>query len=558
MIPEKSKDIIMRYALQNAVFYDGKADPGAVLGKVMASEPDLRGMAKEVREEIDRIAKEINKISLEEQKKRLESLAPDMLKKEVRIQEGLPPLRDAVRGRVVTRFAPSPTGPLSIFQLSRAVMLSYLYAREYRGRFIVRIEDTDPRKVEKKYYEMIKQDLKNVGVKWNRLVMQSDHIPVYYKYAEKLIRDGKIYACFCPAEGFRKLKLKRQNCECRDYSPKENMNFWKKATMGDYKDGEVVFRLKTSMQDPNPVLRDPPLLRVNKAKHPLKGTRYRVWPLYNYSCAIDDHVLGITHVFRGKEHEHNTAVQKRIYEALGWEPPITINFGMIYLPGEKFHTRDVVERIKSGKISGWDDPSLPTVRALLRRGFRPGAFRLFAMQCGLTKHDINIEWETLYGINRRVIDPEAERYRVVIDPVGIDVGDCIKETGTGDTVSVQKHPDRRDTREIPVTSKIYISRQDFRKFSGKEVRLLDLFNVRLGKKPRSSKSQAISEKIQKLQWVPERNVSVKVVEPDRVLQGIGEPGMKKLKVGDVIQMLRIGFGRVDKKTKEIQIVFAHK
>ncbi len=558
MTSEDRRGIIMKYALQNAVFYGGKANIGSVVGKVMASEPELRSMAEDVREDVTSIVKTVNSLSLKEQKKRLESLAPDMLEREVRVQEGLPPLRDAVKGRVVTRFAPSPTGPLSIFQLSRAVMLSYLYAKMYKGRFIVRIEDTDPRKVEKKYYDMIKEDLRDVGVKWNRLVMQSDHIPTYYKYAEKLIKDSKIYACFCPAERFRKLKLKNQNCECRDYSPKENLGFWNKAQRGNYKDGEVVFRLKTSMQDPNPVLRDPPLLRVNKAKHPRKGNKYKLWPLYNYSCAIDDHVLRITHVFRGKEHEHNTAVQKRIYEALDWDSPVTINFGMIYLPGEKLHTRDVVERIKSGKISGWDDPSLPTVRALLRRGFSPEAFRLFAMQCSLTKHDINIEWETLYGINRKVIDPEAERYRVVIDPVEIDVGDCIKELGVGKTVSVQKHPDRRDTREIHVTSKIHISRQDFRKFSGKEVRLLDLFNVKLRKKPKPSRSQEIGEKIQKLQWVPEKGILIKVVKPDGILEGIGEPSMKNLRVGDVIQMLRIGFGKVDKKTKGIQIVFAHK
>jgi len=558
MVPEKSKNIIMKYALQNAVFYGGKADPRAILGKVMASEPGFRKTAKDVREEVERITKEVNNISLEEQKKRLEKLAPALLRKEVRVQEELPPLREAVPGKVVTRFAPSPTGPLSIFQLSRALMLSYLYAKRYKGRFILRIEDTDPRKVEKRYYEMIKEDLKNVGVKWNKILIQSDHMPAYYRYAEKLIRDGGVYACFCPAEKFRKLKLKKQNCECRDFSPKENLGFWKKAKRGDYKDGEVVFRLKTSMQDPNPVLRDPPLLRVNKAKHPLKGNKYKVWPLYNYSCSIDDHVLGVTHVFRGKEHEHNTAVQRRIYEALDWKSPVTINFGMIYLPGEKLHTRDVAERIKSGRISGWDDPSLPTVRALLRRGFSPEAFRLFAIQCGLTKHDINIGWDILYGINRRVIDSEAERYRVVIDPVGINISECLEKFGVEKIVPVQKHPDRKDTREVPVTSRIYISCQDFRDFKNKEVRLLDLFNVRLTKKPKLSKSQLISEKIQKLQWVPDESIPARILKPDSVLQGIGEPGMKSLKVGDVIQMLRIGFGRIDKKGKEIQIIFAHK
>lgn len=562
MDPDERKDVVRKYVLQNAVFYSGKADPKAVMGKVMANEPELRKQMKEVREDIGEAIKEINRLGVEEQKNQLVCICPDLLKKETKVREGLPPLRDAVECGVVTRFAPSPTGPLSIFQLSRAVMISYLYAKQYRGRFIVRIEDTDASRIEKKYYGMIKEDLKSVGVDWDRIVLQSDQIPVYYRHAEKLIKDGRIYACFCSADKFREIKKKKQNCLCRDCSPKENHKAWWRAKEGKYRDGEIVFRMKSSMHDPNPVLRDPPLLRVNRSRHPLKGTRYKVWPLYNFSCAIDDHVLGITHVFRGKEHEHNTAVQRRIYEALDWKPPVTINFGMIYLSGEKLHTRDVVEMIRSGKISGWDDPNLPTVRALLRRGFRPEAFRLFAAQCSLTKHDITVDWETFYGINRRVIDPDAERYRVVIDPVAVNVGGCIKDLCVGDSVMVQKHPDRKDTRKIPVTRRVYVSGDDFRRFRGKKVRLIDLFNVSLDRKTKSIKSQTISDSMQKIQWVPEGGVDVKVLKPgekDGELKGIGEPGMKKLKVGDVIQMIRLGFGRVDRKTKTgIQIVFAHK
>lgn len=561
MISEGKIQEIRKYVLQNAVFYNGKASPDAVLGKIMASEPELRSMANEVRNEIDKVIGEVNQLSPEEQKRQLKGMDARMLKKKVKQQEGLPPLRDAVKGKVVTRFAPSPTGPLSIFQMSRAVMLSYMYAKDYKGRFIVRIEDTDPKNIKKEYYEMIKQDLLNVGVRWNKLVMQSDHLPIYYRHAEKLIKNSKVYACLCSAEKFRELKKKKQNCPCRDFSPKENLDYWRHALSGKYKDGEVVFRLKTSMHDPNPVLRDPPLLRINKSRHPRKGTKYNVWPLYNYSCAIDDHVLGVTHVFRGKEHEHNTAVQRRLYEALGWEPAVVINFGMIYLPGEKFHTRDVVEMIKRGEISGWDDPRLPTVRALIRRGFVPEAFRLLSMQVGLTKHDINIDWETFYGINRKIIDSNAERYRVVIDPVGIDVSSCIKDTETGDSVNVQKHPERNDIRKVPVTPRIYISREDFRKFSGKNIRLLDLFNLKLdkSKKCKPSKSQLITDKVQKIQWVPEGGVPVKILKPDGTVEGIGEPGMKELDVGNVIQMLRIGFGRVDSNRKgKVTIVFAHK
>ena len=226
--------------------------------------------------------------------------------------------------------------------------------------------------------------------------------------------------------------------------------------------------------------------------------------------------------------------------------------------GEVFCDHSVVEKIKKGKISGWDDPSLPSIRALVRRGFRKGAFRLFAIQCGLTKHDINIDWETFYGINRKVIDPEADRYRIAIDPVAIDISDCLKKMDRGESVPVQKHPDRMDTRLVPVTPRVHISREDFKKLKGKNVRLLDLFNVKLDKKTRPIKDQEISNKIPKIQWVPDGNVDVEVVTQEKTLKAVGEPAMKNLMVGDVIQMLRFGFGRIDKKGKEVRVFFAHK
>ncbi len=555
---DKERGIIRDHVLRNAAMYRGMPNAGSVMGSVMSSHPGFRKNPAEVRDEIEKAIGWFRSLPAGEREREMGSLDPGMLEKKARAVEGLPPLRGAVEGKVVTRFAPAPTGPLTIFQLSRAVMLSYLYARKYRGRFIVRIEDTDARKVRKEYYGMIREDLKSAGVKWDSLVMQSDRIPSYYRHAEKMIRNGRIYACFCPAEGFRELKLKKRECPCRDSPPGENLSSWKKALKEGYREGGVVFRLRESMKDPNPVLRDPPLLRINRARHPRKGTRYSVWPLYNYSCTIDDHELGITHVFRGKEHEHNTAVQKRIYEALGWEPPVTINFGMVYLPGEKLHTRDVAGMISRGEVSGWDDPRLPTVRALLRRGFSPESFRMFAEQCGLTKHDINVDWETFYAINRKVIDPSAERYRVVVDPVEIDIGKCLEASGTGKSVNVQRHPDREGAREVPVTGRIFVSGQDFRNLRGKEIRLIDLFNVKLGKKPALAGTQEVSDRVQKIQWVPAKNVKVRIAGPEGESEGLGEPDMRGLKAGDVIQMIRIGFGRIDKNGRGIRVMFAHK
>lgn len=553
---EKIKKIILKYCLQNAIFYNGKAEIGAVLGKVLASEPDLRGKIKWVNEEISKAVKEVNKLSLEQQKAKLEKIAPELLEKKIKVQEELPTLPNAVPGKVVTRFAPAPTGPLSISHMLRAVMLSYLYAKKYKGKFILRFEDSDARNIKKEYYGFILEDLLTCSVKWNKLVKESDRLEICYKHAKEMIEKGKTYICTCKAAQFKKLKLAKKECECRNNSVKTNLERWEKMFKA-YKEGEAVVRLKTSMQASNPALRDPPLLRIIEAEHPIKGKKYRVWPLYNYACVIEDHLEDITHVFRGKEHEHNTAIQSEIYKIFNWQPPVVVNFGMIYLPGKKIHTREIKKWIQEGKVKGWDDVKLPTVKALLRRGFQPEAFKKFAMQCGLTKTDIILSWENLEGINRKLIDHLANRYSVVIDPVKISIKDAPKIK----VVKLDLHPDfpKRGKRELPVDlNNIYISKQDFEQFKGKKIRLIGFGNIELD---RVSKyiGKKIEKDMQKIQWVSEPNIKVEILNPEKDLKGLAEPSLKRLRIDSLIQMERIGFARIDKIDKEkITICFAHK
>jgi len=558
-IMEKSRSqieyIVLKYSLQNAVFYNGKANPAAVLGKVMAKEPGLRKKVGEVKTIIEKTVSKINTMPVSEQKKMLRKIAPSMLVKEEKKQEGLPALPKAKR--VVTRFAPSPTGPLNLSQLLRAGMLSYLYAKKYKGKFILRIEDTDPRNIEKDFYDMIKEDLLSVGIKWNKLVIESNNMKDYYKNAEKLLNAGKAYICLCPPETFRKLKDEKKECECRNSGSDENIKKWKKMLKGGYKEGEAVVRLKTDMNQPNPALRDPVLLRIIKAKHPLKGNKYKVWPVYNFANVIEDHESGITHVFRGKEHEHNTKIQERVYTALGWKPPHTINFGMIYLPGKKLHTRDIKQGIKERVYSGWDDPALPTIRALLRRGFQPETFRESAIACSLSKTDIVFNWESFETTNRKVLDPKANRYMVVFEPVKI----FLKNYPKTDIVRINLHPDfpKRGKKRIPLKSFVYISKIDFKNFGGKEIRLKGLFNIKLVSNMGVYTGDEIVSDMPKIQWVSEPNITVEVVKPEGKTRGIGEPAMKKLKPGEVIQMERVGFARVDSKnSKRLTVYFAHK
>ncbi|UCD02685.1 MAG: glutamate--tRNA ligase [Candidatus Aenigmatarchaeota archaeon] len=548
------KELALKYVLQNAVFYHGKADPGAVLGKILGANPHLRKKVPEVKKEVEKAVQKVNAMSLEEQHKTLKGMKPSMLKKEVKKHEGLPEIRGALRGRFVTRFAPSPTGPLNLGQFLRAAVVPYLYAKKYNGKFVVRIEDTDLKKIEKKFYDMIEEDLKITGIKWDKLVLESDSMETYYEHAEHLIKSKKAYVCRCPADDFKKAKMARKACKCR---PGSDLKAWKDMLKGKYREGEVIVRFKTSMSHSNPAMRDPPMLRVAKGKHPLKGTKYKVWPLYNFACAVEDHQLGITHVFRGKEHEHNTAVQKLFYNAFRWRVPEFLNFGMVYLPGTKIHTRDMKEWIEEGRASGWDDPRLPTVRALLRRGFRPEALLKFAQDVGITKNDIRVGWENIEGINRKMIDPEADRYMVVTEPHLISL-DGAPETCE---VSESVHPDfpKRGKRKMPLDlQEVYLSGEDFRHLLGKTVRLKGLGNIKLGKKSKYLGNEIVTD-MPKIQWVSKPHVRVSLKSPDGPKKAIGEINLKNLKTGALIQMERIGFGRVDSvKGNDVTVYFAHR
>lgn len=553
----KLRDLILKYALQNAVFYKGKAKPSSVLGKVFSHSQEARSNIKETRLLVEQIVRQVNMMSLHEQKRTLEKLDPSMLKKEEKKQGGLSELPDAKEGKVRTRFAPSPTGPLSIGQFMRAAFLSYAYAKKYNGKFIVRVEDTDAKKIEPGAYEWLKEDLIRMGTKWDIFVLQSDRLSLYYKYAKEMIERGDAYVCSCSPENFRKHKLDKSDCPCRSNDKRKNLELWDAMLKGELEEGAAVLRLKADMSDPNPVLRDPPLFRINKTPHPLKGTKYSVWPLYNFACAVDDHDLEITHVFRGKEHEHNTEVQRRIADLFGWGFPNVINFGMIRFPGEKLHTRDIKEMIKRGEVKGWDDPRLPTIRSLLRRGFQPEAIKSLALQCGLSKNDIELSWDNLDAQNRKVIDPIANRYMVVIDPVKLSIDNAPEKREIFESL----HPDHpeRGKKKIPLNhSRIYISEEDYKQFHGKLIRLKGLYNITLGKKPRFSGDILVKE-MPKIQWVSEPNVKVRVVKKDGTLEGLGEPELANVKPDELIQMERIGFGRVDSNNRrEVVIYFAHK
>ena len=542
-------DRILKAALENAVDHGGEAQEKAVLGKVIREVPELREKIQDLRPIIAWVVRKVNTWSQEEQRLRLQELGGP--RERVQKRPGLTLLEGAEEGKVVTRFAPAPTGPLTILQVLRAVLISYAYARKYKGTFIVRFEDTDPKVISKEFYDMIRDDLRALDVEWDKEYLQSDYLNLYYKEAELLLTGAKAYVCFCLAEDFQLLKRKKEDCPHRWQRPDNNILGWNGMLSGRYPEGKAVVRLLTSMQDPNPAMRDPPLLRIASG-HPLK--KEQVWPLYNFANVVMDSFCRVTHVFRGKEHEHNTAIQEKIYHALGKKPPRTVNFGMMYLPGEKLHTRDIKAGIADGTYSGWDDLRLPTVRAYLRRGFQAKAFHEFSIICGLSKNDIRIDVGNLEAINRQIVDLNANRYMMVTDPMEIDIGKLKKQTGLGNKIEKKNHPERDDTRDVQLADQLLVSGEDFKRFQGREVRLIDLFNVILEKEPVLGRSQEFDMKTPKIQWVS-KGIPATILFPDRSVIGVAEPALGKAKTGDIVQLLRVGFGRIERPGI---VVFAHK
>ncbi len=584
--------IALKYALKNAVEHDGKAVFEAVLNKLFAELPELRGKIKEkeTREKICNTVREIvetvNSMSPEEQIRMLRDefgITPEDIEAEKasRTRVGLPELPGAERGKVVTRFAPAPTGAIHLGQVLRAAYLSWYYARRYDGKFILRIEDTDPKRIKRVYYDWIVEDLKALGLEWDELIYESDHFDMYYELTYRLFEKGKAYVCNCSSAEFKKFAARRVPCPHRD--KQDSVEFWEAMLSGRYREGEAVVRLKTDLNINNPALIDPPLLRIiESVGHPRTGYKYKVYPLYNYACIIEDYTSGVTHVIRAKEHETNQKIQKLIADAFGWSINIRyIEYGMIKIVGVPAHKRDIRAALKRKELSGWDDPKLITIRALLRRGFHPKAIRMFAEHVGMTKRDIpDLSLKTLYTLNAKILSPIAKRIFFVENPIMLRIR-------VRDDLYVAKNPwipgnpsaGVREYRLLPIKQngekvlEVYVSRNDVDLLrrtheAGSIIRLKGLMNIRVGKidlmKNIIEAEQSSVEEIkgvEKIHWVPAGCLAIKafVITPEGHIEGYVEHLAQLLRDGEYVQMERYGWGRIIRNEGEvIYIAFAHK
>jgi glutamyl-tRNA synthetase len=311
------------------------------------------------------------------------------------------------------------------------------------------------------------------------------------------------------------------------------------------KEGEAVLRIKTDMQHPNPAFRDRVLFRIADREHARVGKKYRVWPTLEMTWAIDDHLLGVTHIIRGNELMIESDMEKYIWDIFKWKHPILIHVGVIRLEGvgAKISKSKAAKEVKSGEFIGWDDPRTWSVQSIARRGIKPEAIKEFVKRIGLNKQDIVVPIEALYAINRQMIDSTTLRYSFVENPVKLNLSS--DEMKGIDRVVVPVHPDRpEETRDVAVSDDIVISGKDFEKHKGNEVRLLHLFNVEIGKK--SHVTSIDNKKIPKINWVSVGAVKTKILMPDGTwVEGFCEPAAVKVKIGAVLQFERFGFVKFD-------------
>jgi len=395
------REVIRKIALLNALRYGGKARPQPVLGKLLAERPHLKAKIREVTSIINEVVREINKLSLEEQRKVVEEKWPEVLIQErVEVERILPPLPNVEKyERVVTRFSPNPDFVLHLGS-ARAIVLSFEYAKMYNGLFYLRFEDTDPKtkKPRLEFYDSIREDLTWLGCRWDAEFVQSDRLPTYYEHAERIIKDGHAYVCTCKRKDFQEKVKARRPCPCRDLKPNENLLRWKHMLNGTYGEGKAVVRIKTDLNHPNPAVRDWPALRIidtERHPHPRVGSRYRVWPLYNFACGVDDHLMGITHIIRGKEHLTNQTRQEFMYRHLGWKYPEAIHYGRLKITGASLSKSTILQGLRDGLFKNWDDPRLATLAALRRRGITPEAIHRLIVDVGPKAADVVLSWENL-------------------------------------------------------------------------------------------------------------------------------------------------------------------
>ncbi|MEA3458014.1 MAG: glutamate--tRNA ligase family protein, partial [Candidatus Thermoplasmatota archaeon] len=400
MSTDEIQETARKYALRNAVQFDGKANAKSVIGNVIGVLHKKGFNPRDIIPIVNSVVKEINKIPLEKQISELEKIAPELLKKEKKQRDfSLPKLPEAEKGKVVTRFPPEPNGYLHIGH-AKAAIVDYEYAKKYDGKFILRFDDTNPENAHLEFYDAQKKDLKWLGIEWDEEYCTSNNLEKHYKLAEQLINQGGAYICNCPPDAVKDGRFHGKECNCRHNSPGKNIGLWKDILSSSL-DG-MVLRLKGDMTSVNTAMRDPTLFRIIDKPHPLHGDKYRVWPTYDFAGAVEDSMGGVTHPFRTKEYELRDECYFYLLDLLGLRKPHLLEFARLSIEGMPVSKRKIKPLIEDGLVSGYDDIRLPTLKGLEKRGILPEAIKRFVLTQGISKVESTVTFGLVEAANRKI------------------------------------------------------------------------------------------------------------------------------------------------------------
>ncbi len=544
---------IEKNVLKNAIEHDGRAELKSVVNKLLGSFPELRSSIKDLMSEINQTISRINSLSIDQQISLAKEKYSEILIVEKKNEEHhLPDLKN-VRGKVVMRMAPSPSGPLHLGH-SRMLILNDEYVKRYGGELILRIEDTNPNNIYPKAYDMIQEDTRWLEVNFTQFVIQSERMELYYTRARELIRMGKAYICKCRVEDFKRDLMESRACPHRNLSPDLMVEQFDRIISGEDKDVKPVLVIKTDLKHPNPAVRDWIAFRVIETPHPHTGKKYRFYPLMNFSVAVDDHELGLTHVIRGMDHLNNTERQKYIFNYFKWDIPEYFHYGLINIQDAILSTTAMRKGIDAGEYRGWDDVRLATLLALRRRGYQKETFRKYWIDSGLNDVNSDFSWEIFNSMNRQFIDHSANRYFFVSDPVKVQIMDSPEIESL---IPLYPKESERGFRKYTLNKDqaLYLQKSDINDAKENDIlRLKDLYNIiyRNGKWHYLDSENKTKRKI--IHWVKEDSPEFEVYRPDGTTDS-GFIESDAVKATGIIQFERYAFVN---KTSESYALYLHK
>ena len=401
-------------------------------------------------------------------------------------------LREGREDHVHTRFPPEPNGYLHIGS-AKAIYINYSTAKKYGGKFNLRYDDTNPTKEDTEYVDSILEDLRWLGAEPDGGIFYgSDYFEDCYRFAEKLIMEGKAYVCDLSPEEMKEyrgtLTEPGKNSPYRDRTPEENLDLFRRMRAGEFPDGSKTLRAKIDMASPNMNMRDPAIYRITRISHHRQGDKWCIYPLYDYAHPLQDAIEGITHSLCSIEFENHRPLYDWVVNNVGFErPPHQYEFARLNVTYTVMSKRYLRHLVENGLVDGWDDPRMPTLCALRRRGYTPEAIFEFVRRAGIAKTYSLVDIELLEYCIREELNRTAARRVAILDPVKVTVTNYPEDKK--EYFELPNHPGDpgRGTRKVPFTRTLFIDRDDFsddpppkffRMKPGGEVRLMGSYIVK--------------------------------------------------------------------------------